>query len=99
MSKNGGDSLHGDVRIGGPSLSRMEMGTIVHLRLGPAMTSSVHTLHPTMLNRAFADTKVLAMFQSALRDSRTRPCAGVDGSSPHLRYGRETETAKARRDR
>lgn len=66
MSKSGRDSLHRDVRIGGPSLSRMKMGTIVHLYLRPAMTSSVQTLYPTMLRRAFADAKVLAMFQPAL---------------------------------
>ncbi len=31
MSKSDRDSLHGDRRTGGPSLSRGEMGTIVHL--------------------------------------------------------------------
>lgn len=66
MSKSGKDSLHRDGRIGGQSLSRMEMGTIVHLHLGPAITSSIQTLHPTLMRRAFAEAKVLAMFQSAL---------------------------------
>lgn len=31
MSKSGRGSLLGDRRTGGPSLSRVEMGTIVHL--------------------------------------------------------------------
>lgn len=31
MSKSDRDSLHRDHRTGGPSLSRVEMGTIVHL--------------------------------------------------------------------
>lgn len=35
MSKSGRDSLHRDGCIGGPSLSRTEMGTIVHWNQPP----------------------------------------------------------------
>lgn len=48
---------------------------------------------PCSLTVAMSDPRV------DLEPAAGVPCAGVDGSSPHLRYGRETETAKARRDR